>query len=137
MPKTAKTTRCGGCGIETANPKYCCNRCQSETRWRGTVTRIESSGTVPIGPSGNAHVAKRYLLQTQGRRCAVCGLTEWRGEPIPLVLDHINGESTDWRVANLRLVCGNCDMQLPTFKSRNRGKGRAWRRRRYAEGLSY
>jgi len=56
---------------------------------------------------------------------------------MPLVLDHINGNSDDWTLVNLRLVCGNCDMQLPTFKSLNRGKGRAWRRKRYAAGESY
>jgi hypothetical protein len=34
-------------------------------------------------------------------------------------------------------VCPNCDSQHPTFKSRNRGNGRAWRRQRYADGKSY
>lgn len=34
-------------------------------------------------------------------------------------------------------ICPNCDSQLPTFKARNRGKGRAWRRQRYADGKSY
>jgi hypothetical protein len=77
------------------------------------------------------------VLETQGRCCAICGITEWRGEPVPLVLDHVNGLSSDWRVSNLRLVCGNCDMLLPTFKSRNRGRGRAWCRERYEKGLSY
>ena len=92
---------------------------------------------MPIGPGGNPQVAKRVLLCKRGRHCAICGLTEWRGQPVPLVLDHINGDAADWRVLNLRLICGNCDMQLPTFKSRNRGHGRAWRRQRYADGLSY
>ena len=49
----------------------------------------------------------------------------------------MNGDSENCALDNLRLVCGNCDMQLPTYKSKNRGKGRAWRRRRYAEGKSY
>jgi len=50
------------------------------------------------------------------------------GEIISLILDHINGNSEDWSVQNVRLVCGNCDMQLPTYKGRNKGKGREWRR---------
>lgn len=98
---------------------------------------IEQAGVVPIGPGGNPQVAKRFLLCTQGRCCAICRLIEWRGQPVPLVLDHINGAAADWHVSNLRLICGSYDMQLPTFKWRNRGHGRAWRRQRYADGLSY
>lgn len=99
--------------------------------------RIHRTGVIPIGPSGDPARAKRYLIETRGLTCEVCEGTEWMGRPMPLVLDHVNGNAADWRVSNLRLVCGNCDMQLPTYKSRNRGKGRAWRRKRYADGKSY
>lgn len=53
------------------------------------------------------------------------------------VPDHVDGDSGNNARPNLRLVCPNCDSQLPTFKARNRGKGRAWRRQRYADGKSY
>lgn len=53
------------------------------------------------------------------------------------VLDHVNGDPTDNRRENLRLICPNCDSQLPTYKSRNRGRGRHFRRERYARGQSY
>lgn len=59
------------------------------------------------------------------------------GSELRLVLDHVDGDSTNNRRENLRLVCPNCDSQLPTFKARNRGSGRAWRRQRYADGKSY
>ena len=52
-------------------------------------------------------------------------------------MDHIDGNSDNWMDNNLRLVCGNCDMQLPTYKSKNLGNGRYKRRQRYLEGKSY
>lgn len=84
------------------------------------------------------HYVKLYLLDAQAGSCALCGVAaEWNGSPLAFVLDHIDGDSTNNRRENLRLVCPNCDSQLPTFKARNRGGGRAWRRQRYADGKSY
>jgi hypothetical protein len=61
----------------------------------------------------------------------------WMGQPIPIILDHIDGNSDNWAIINLRLVCPNCDAQLPTFKSKNIGHGRFYRRKRYKENKSY
>lgn len=49
-------------------------------------------------------------------------------QPIPLILYHINGRASDDRLENLRLVCGNCDMQLPTYKSKNKHSDRIKRK---------
>lgn len=59
------------------------------------------------------------------------------GEKVPLVLDHIDGNSENNNEENLRYVCGNCDMQLPTYKAKNIGNGRYYRRERYKEGKSF
>lgn len=59
------------------------------------------------------------------------------GMTLEFVLDHIDGDATNNARENLRMVCPNCDSQLPTFKSKNRGKGRHFRRERYANGRSY
>jgi hypothetical protein len=88
--------------------------------------------------SAPGHYIREYLREQQGGCCAICHrAAEWNALPLVLVLDHVNGDPEDNRRENLRLVCPNCDSQLPTYKARNKGKGRAWRRERYANGQSY
>ncbi len=88
--------------------------------------------------SGRSHYVRLHLLAEQQGRCAICEVPgEWNNAPLALVLDHIDGDSGNNARENLRLVCPNCDTQLPTCKSRNRGRGRHTRRTRYSDGLSY
>ena len=72
--------------------------------------------------------ARAYLIETTGNKCSICETEEWQNKPVPLVCDHISGDSTDNRIENFRLVCCNCDAQLPTFKSKNKGNGRKYDR---------
>ncbi|MFI9207624.1 HNH endonuclease signature motif containing protein [Streptomyces sp. NPDC053253] len=58
------------------------------------------------------------------KRCAMCGTEAvWRGRPLPLEVDHIDGDWRNNRIENLRFVCPNCHSTTDTY--RGRGKGRA------------
>lgn len=47
--------------------------------------------------------------------CSICGQKPfWNGKPMSLIIDHINGVNNDNRLENLRWVCPNCNIQLPT-----------------------
>jgi hypothetical protein len=46
----------------------------------------------------------------------------WNGEILPLILDHINGNNSDDRPKNLRLLCPNCNSQLKTSGGANKGR---------------
>lgn len=53
-------------------------------------------------------------------RCNKCRGTEWLGEPLPLELEHRDGNPGNNQLSNLELLCPNCHAQTPTYRSRNR-----------------
>ena len=91
------------------------------------IQQIESGEYKKFGETHIRRRVKKYLIHKNGHRCMICGLTEWRGVQIPLVSDHIDGNSENNEISNFRIICNNCDSILPTFKAKNIGKGRKLR----------
>jgi hypothetical protein len=54
------------------------------------------------------------------RRCCGCKLDTWLDQPIPLELDHIDGNHQNNALDNLRLLCPNCHSLTPTFRGKNK-----------------
>ena len=123
MPTPKKPRRaCLHCGASCARPShtYCSNRCQLPYQQE---QKISAGGASP-------RAWRSYLLRTDGHRCTICQFDTWNELPIPLELDHIDGNSGYTVRENLRLLCPNCPAQTDTYKNRNAGNGRHYRRLR-------
>lgn len=130
LKNTKQERRCLCCGEDITKKhkeaQYCSVTCVKRTR----ELRVENG-------TGGARLAKNYLIAHGEAQCAACMLTTWNEIPITLELDHIDGNSENNQLENLRLLCPNCHSQTETWKNRNKGNGRHSRRQRYANGLSY
>ena len=53
-------------------------------------------------------------------KCEDCGIDSWYGKPISIQLDHIDGNSHNHKLDNLRMRCPNCHSQTPTYSGKNK-----------------
>ena len=119
---------CKNCGKSDIKYVYCSQLCKSKEIHKKTMDDIES-GNYPFKRN---KPYKSYLISKHGHKCQMCSFTEWGGKPILLILDHIDGNSDNFKLDNLRVICSNCDTLTSTYKGRNKGKGRFTRKQRYA-----
>jgi hypothetical protein len=65
---------------------------------------------------------KKRLLKEgiKENKCDICGITEWNDEEISMQLDHIDGNSHNHILSNLRMVCPNCHSQTNTYCGKNK-----------------
>jgi Zn finger protein HypA/HybF involved in hydrogenase expression len=64
---------------------------------------------------------KRYLYRNEIKKekCEDCGITEWNNKKISFDLEHIDGNSSNNLLENLKILCPNCHSQTSTYKGRN------------------
>jgi hypothetical protein len=123
----------GGANYRTIN-RYLTTLALDISHWtgqghrRGSITPVRKpcvlAQVLVKGSRVNSDRLRRRLLRegVLDAFCASCGLRKWFDRPIPLELDHIDGDSENNELLNLRLLCPNCHALTPTYRGRNIGR---------------
>lgn len=117
---------CLNCGKEIGiRSKFCGNTCYSEYETKIINEKIENGDT-----SFPERRYKEYLKLKYGEKCMKCGWNEINPttEKIPVQLEHIDGNSDNNSLDNLKLLCPNCHSLTPTYGALNKGNGRSVRK---------
>lgn len=128
--KTVFTKKCECCGKEfrTKNlmAKFCSNECSTlAAKEKKYKDFIENNDKYCRGNYTPKRFLREVFLTEQNGVCAICKCKpEHNGKPLVFVLDHIDGDASNNRRENLRMICPNCDSQLDTFKSKNKNSTR-------------
>jgi hypothetical protein len=75
-------------------------------------------------PEYQSRKLKLRLFQAgiKNNKCEECGIDSWNKKGIVCELDHIDGNSNNHKLENLRILCPNCHSQTSTFRYKKRIK---------------
>lgn len=96
-----------------------CDRKQ-KSKYVSTIEEI-----LVVNSSYSRTTLKKRLLDLGllNNLCYECGIgPEWNDKKLSLQIDHINGQSDDNRLDNLRMLCPNCHSQTDTYAGKAKKK---------------
>lgn len=109
--------RCADLNIDTSHFKG-----QGWSKGITLSTKICLEDYLSNAKSIQSYKLKNLLLREKyfPRICFNCNNVSWQNQPIPLELDHIDGNPLNNTLLNLRLLCPNCHALTPTYRGKNR-----------------
>ncbi len=122
--------------LNRKDQKYCNPQCQNDFQRKEKIEKwLKGDINGMKGKTSTAKWIKWYLIQLFGEKCMECNWNEKNPTTgnIPIELEHIDGDYTNNKIDNLKLLCPNCHSLTPTYKGANKKIGRP--RKKYYRGL--
>jgi Zn finger protein HypA/HybF involved in hydrogenase expression len=119
-------------GQESCGPKdismFCLNNIElyypnSTLHFNINTLQLKNGGHLMFEGKSQGTI-RRIIIQEQSSKCNHCGISEWRGAPITLELEHKDGDNRNNERSNLECICPNCHSQTSTWRGRNKGGGK-------------
>jgi hypothetical protein len=107
-----------------SNRKYCSKKCQQAWQTAQLVKRWQDGKE--NGWHGKTYLiagyVRDYLFKKFHNRCQECGWSKVNKTTgrVPLQVDHVDGNPSNCRESNLKLLCPNCHSLTPTFGRLNK-----------------
>lgn len=130
--------KCINCGndllIGTKQFKYCSKDCKIEFEYNTYITKWkngEVDGNKCKHKDSLSNHVRKYIFIKYDNKCTKCGWNEINQytKKIPLEVDHIDGNHLNSVEENLNLLCPSCHSLTEFYGSRNKGRGREFRRK--------
>ncbi len=109
------------------NRKFCDIKCQNDYQYKSFILEWKNGEQTGMrGKTQTSYHIRRYLFEKYNSSCSDCG---WKKinpftNKIPLELEHIDGDFTNNKEDNLKLLCPNCHSLTATWKGANKKQGR-------------
>lgn len=112
--------------IKSKKPKKFCNsKCCGEYKHKQSYLDFLNNNEKYNKGYYSPKTFKDFILQEQENKCEICKNEPiWMNKKLVFVIDHIDGDCSNNKRENLRLICPNCDSQTDTFKSKTKNSKR-------------
>jgi hypothetical protein len=132
---TIKVCRCCQTPLANQSSTFCGHACHHQFQYEEFIQKWRTGDTLMASTCDGLFISshiRRYMFEKYNSKCCKCGWAKTNPVTgkIPLVVNHINGDSTNNEESNLELICPCCDSLTPTYMGLNRGKGREARRKK-------
>jgi hypothetical protein len=97
------------------------NKGKKWSKVKDISNKLVEHSTYSSGLPISSYKLKNQLIKLGYKKhiCESCGLEEWKNNPIPLELHHVNGNRYDNRIENLQLLCPNCHSFTDNYRAKN------------------